>query len=52
VERGPLRGLEGTLLRGEGATRLVVSIEMLQRSVAAEMDPDAVVPVRARAAHS
>jgi transcription antitermination factor NusG len=52
VERGPLRGLEGTLLRGEGGARLVVGVELLQRSVAAEVDPDAVVPVRACAAHS
>jgi transcription antitermination factor NusG len=51
VERGPLRGLEGTLLRDGDAARLVVSVEMLQRSIAAEVDPDAVVPLRARAAH-
>jgi hypothetical protein len=31
---------------------LVVGVELLQRSVAAEVDPDAVVPVRACAAHS
>lgn len=52
VERGPLRGLEGTLLRDGDAVRLVVSVEMLQRSVAAEVDPDAVVPLRARSAHA
>jgi transcription antitermination factor NusG len=50
VERGPLRGLEGTLLRNGDATRLVVSVEMLQRSIAAEVDPDAVIPIRTRAA--
>lgn len=52
VERGPLRGLEGTLLRDGDAARLVVSVEMLQRSIAAEVDPDAVVPIRARAARA
>jgi transcription antitermination factor NusG len=51
VERGPLRGLEGTLLRDGDAARLVVSVEMLQRSIAAEVDPDAVVPIRVRSAH-
>jgi hypothetical protein len=46
VERGPLRGLEGTLLRDGDEARLVVSVEMLQRSIAAEVDPDMVVPLR------
>ena len=50
VERGPLRGLEGTLLRGTDGTRLVVSVELLQRSIAAEMDPEMVAPIRAMAA--
>jgi transcription antitermination factor NusG len=47
VVRGPLRGLEGTLLRDGGEARLVVSVEMLQRSIAAEVDPTMVVPLRA-----
>jgi transcription antitermination factor NusG len=46
VERGPLRGLEGTLLRDGGEARLVVSVELLQRSIAAEVDPEMVVPLR------
>jgi len=46
VERGPLRGLEGTLLRDSGEARLVVSVELLQRSIAAEVDPEMVVPLR------
>lgn len=46
VERGPLRGLEGTLLRSAEGTRLIVSVQLLQRSVAAEVDPDAVTPLR------
>jgi transcription antitermination factor NusG len=49
VERGPLRGLEGTLLRDGPDARFVVSVELLQRSVAAEMDPSMVVPLRAMA---
>jgi transcription antitermination factor NusG len=51
VERGPLRGVEGTLLREAGdRLRLVIGIEMLQRSLAVEMETDMVTPVRARRA--
>jgi transcription antitermination factor NusG len=35
---GPLRGLEGILLRKTNVWKLLVSIEMLQRSVAVEVD--------------
>jgi len=44
VERGPLRGLEGTLLRTKDAMRLVIGVELLQRSIAVELDREAVVP--------
>ena len=46
VERGPLRGLEGILLRQGSEARLVVGVDLLQRSIAAEVDPAMVVPVR------
>ena len=46
VERGPLRGLEGTLLREKDSLRLIVGIEMLQRSIAAELEPEMVAPAR------
>ena len=49
VERGPLRGLEGVLLREGGESRLVVGVELLQRSIAAEVDASMVTPVRALA---
>ncbi len=48
IERGPLRGLEGTLVRDREVTRVVVSVEMLQRSITAEVEPSAVVPIRSR----
>jgi len=49
VERGPLRGVEGTLLREErNQLQLVIGIEMLQRSLAVEVEADMVTPVRAR----
>ena len=46
VERGPLRGLEGILLREKDTLRLIVGVELLQRSIAAELEPDMVVPAR------
>ena len=48
VERGPLRDLEGILLQAKGSHRLVLSISLLQRSVAVEVDRDCVTPVRSR----
>jgi transcription antitermination factor NusG len=42
VERGPLKGTEGVVVRTKGACRLVVSVFLLQRSVSAEIDRDAV----------
>jgi transcription antitermination factor NusG len=44
VERGPMAGLEGTMLRTKDALRLVIGLELLQRSVAVELDREAIVP--------
>jgi transcription antitermination factor NusG len=38
ITRGPLRGLEGIVVRHKDAWRVVVSVHLLQRSVAAEVD--------------
>jgi transcription antitermination factor NusG len=38
VKAGPLEGVEGILLRMKGLCRLVISVEMLQKSVAVEVD--------------
>jgi transcription antitermination factor NusG len=38
VTEGPLKGVRGTLVREKGAWRVVVNIELLQRSVAVEID--------------
>ncbi len=46
IERGPLRGMTGTLLQERDAYRLVINIELLQRSIAAEVAPDAIVPLQ------
>jgi transcription antitermination factor NusG len=38
IEKGPLAGVEGVLQEFRGNYRVVVSISLLQRSIAAEMD--------------
>jgi len=38
VKAGPLEGVEGILVRMKGLCRLVISVEMLQKSVAVEVD--------------
>ena len=48
VERGPLRGIEGTLVKEKGAQELIVSVELLQRAVAVCVDAAWVVPLAAR----
>jgi len=50
IERGPLAGVEGILVEEKGRYRLVVSINLLQRSVSAEVDRQSVRPVRVSAA--
>lgn len=45
IERGPLSGIEGILEEIKGKLRIVVSIELLQRSVSAEVERSWVRPV-------
>lgn len=45
IEAGPLSGTEGTLLRVKSELRLVVSITLLQRSMAVEVDQELVRPL-------
>jgi transcription antitermination factor NusG len=45
VERGPLAGLEGTVIEVKTNYRLILSVPLLQRSVAVEIDRDCVQPV-------
>ncbi|HZT68989.1 MAG TPA: UpxY family transcription antiterminator [Terriglobia bacterium] len=47
VKSGALRGLEGFLVRKKGETRLVISVNLLERSVAAEVDASMVEKVTA-----
>jgi transcription antitermination factor NusG len=45
IEKGPLAGLEGIITNVKGAARVVVSISLLQRSVAADIDIRWIRPV-------
>jgi transcription antitermination factor NusG len=46
VVYGPLKGSEGFLLKiKEGKEKLVISVDLLQRSVAVEIDGASVEPV-------
>ena len=45
IERGPLRDIEGIVTNLKNGLSLVVSIELLQRSVAVEIDRDSINPV-------
>lgn len=44
IERGPFKGIEGTLIREKDCLRLVIGVELLQRSIAVQLDADSVVP--------
>lgn len=45
IERGPLAGLQGTVVEAERGCRLVVSITLLQRSIAVAIDREWVQPL-------
>jgi transcription antitermination factor NusG len=49
ITRGPLTGVEGILTAVKGNFRLVVSITILQRSVAAELDAETVEALKNQA---
>lgn len=44
VQRGPLTGVRGTVVRSKGVTSVVISVEILQRSVIVEVGSDVVRP--------
>ncbi|HZT71960.1 MAG TPA: UpxY family transcription antiterminator [Terriglobia bacterium] len=51
VKSGPLEGVEGILVRKKGLCRLVLSVELLERSIAVEVevaDIERVLPARGR----
>jgi transcription antitermination factor NusG len=46
VRSGPLQGLEGILVRKKRGSRFVISLDLIMRSVAAEIDVAELEPVR------
>jgi transcription antitermination factor NusG len=46
VRSGPLQGLEGTLVRKKNRARFVISLDLIMRSVATELDMSELEPVR------
>ena len=47
VETGPLAGVQGVICPSENGRRLIISITLLQRSVAIQLDEDTVISVTA-----
>jgi len=45
IKYGPLSGLEGVVMEIKKAYHLIISVNLLQRSVAVEIDRDCVMPV-------
>jgi transcriptional antiterminator NusG len=52
IERGPLAGMEGILVEVKGRCRLVVSINLLKRSISAEVERSCVRPVKSVASNA
>jgi len=48
VECGPLQGVEGIFVNEKNTCRLIVSVEILRRSVAVEVDRNWVRPIATR----
>jgi transcription antitermination factor NusG len=44
IDSGPLAGVQGILSDCRNAAHVVVSIELLQRSIAVQVDPAVVIP--------
>jgi transcription antitermination factor NusG len=47
IQRGPLRGVEGIVLETKGNRRLIISVNLLQRSVAVQIERGDVRPAAA-----
>ena len=46
ILHGPLEGLEGILLRHRGLTRVVLSLDLIQRSIIVDLETDAVEAIQ------
>jgi transcription elongation factor/antiterminator RfaH len=45
IHAGPLQGLEGVLVRNANGLRVVITVDLIQQSVAVELEANAVQPV-------
>lgn len=45
VQAGPLRGLEGLIIRVKGQARIVLNVDMIRESVAVEVDSSLLSPI-------
>jgi transcription antitermination factor NusG len=52
IKAGPFRGLEGTVVRWNGRTRIVLEVGMLGRGAAMEIDADLLEPASDEPAHA
>lgn len=48
ITKGPLAGFEGVLVRKKGALRVVISLNLIMKSIAVEVDAADVEPIRIR----
>jgi transcription antitermination factor NusG len=46
IKSGPLQGLQGILLRRKGNPRVVVSVDLIMRSIAIDIDASEIEPIR------
>jgi transcription antitermination factor NusG len=40
IKAGPLKGLEGTLVKQQSSSRIIVAVDFIQRSVSVELEPN------------
>jgi transcription antitermination factor NusG len=52
IRSGPLQGMTGILLRRQNKYRVVLSIDLIQRSMVVEVDASEVIPVRTKSTWS
>jgi transcription antitermination factor NusG len=45
IQFGPLRGLEGVVIERKNQRKIILSLSLLQRAIAVELDQAAVIPV-------
>jgi transcription antitermination factor NusG len=45
IQRGPLAGLEGILTRRKGCLRVVLSVDLIMRSIAVDIDTADILPI-------